>query len=188
MTRKYSIAGLAVIEVLTSVSIVILLLAILFPVVSRVKDSAKRTKTVSNLKQALVGLELYRQDYDGSGFYGEPVEMGLPFVGLSVDYTGGTPMTCAGDMSGTVREAGFTVMWSHSSVDTRNPNWADFSREHRESTPAYLALCHTDWSRWPENSVYVEYDVYVGFLGGWVKHFPAVPEREYSDFASYTNE
>ncbi|MEZ5163831.1 MAG: hypothetical protein R2688_08805 [Fimbriimonadaceae bacterium] len=53
-------------------------MAIIFPIVSRVKESARRTKTISNLKQALVGLEIYRQDYDGSGFYGEPDEMGLP--------------------------------------------------------------------------------------------------------------
>ncbi|MCB0826631.1 MAG: hypothetical protein KDC26_10610 [Armatimonadetes bacterium] len=160
-------------------------MAIIFPIVSRVKESARRTKTISNLKQALVGLEIYRQDYDGSGFYGEPDEMGLPIGGLSVEYTGGTPMTCAGDLSGTLREAGFTVMWLPSAVDTRNPNWADASREYRESTPVYLALCHTDWSKWTENSLYVEYDVYAGYLGGWVKHYPAVPASSYGDFNSY---
>lgn len=60
------------------VSIVALLAALLSSVYGRVKESARQTNCVSNLKQIGAAVLMYRMDYDGEGRYGDPYAMGLP--------------------------------------------------------------------------------------------------------------
>jgi prepilin-type N-terminal cleavage/methylation domain-containing protein len=75
MKRK---AGLTMIELMVVIGIVLILIAITFPLINSSKASAHRTVCTSNLKQLHVGLSLYRSDWDGQERYGSISEMGLP--------------------------------------------------------------------------------------------------------------
>ncbi len=52
------------IELLVVIAIIAILAAVLFPVFSRAKQSAKRSACLSNLRQIALGNELYLNDYD----------------------------------------------------------------------------------------------------------------------------
>jgi prepilin-type N-terminal cleavage/methylation domain-containing protein len=52
------------IELLVVIAIIAILAAILFPVFAQAKQAAKRTGTISNLKQTVLGNVMYANDYD----------------------------------------------------------------------------------------------------------------------------
>ncbi len=58
-------AGFTLIELLAVVGIIAVLAALLFPVFSRVRESARRASCISNLRQIHHAVSLYIQDYDG---------------------------------------------------------------------------------------------------------------------------
>lgn len=60
-----SASGFTLIELLVVVAIIALLAAILFPVFGRARENARRSSCQSNLKQIGLGLEQYKNDYDG---------------------------------------------------------------------------------------------------------------------------
>ncbi len=62
--RIAPIGGFTLIELLVVISIIALLAAILFPVFGRVRENARRTSCLSNLKQIGLGLMQYTQDFD----------------------------------------------------------------------------------------------------------------------------
>ena len=57
--------GFTVIELLIVATIIVILAAILLPVLRQAKESARRTKCASNLKQTGIWLMLYSEDNDG---------------------------------------------------------------------------------------------------------------------------
>ena len=57
-------AAFTLIEILVVISIIAILAAILFPVFGRVRENARRTSCLSNLRQIGLGLQQYTQDYD----------------------------------------------------------------------------------------------------------------------------
>lgn len=67
--------GFTLIELLVVIAIIAILAAILFPVFSKVRESARRTACLSNMKQLGLAFMQYNQDYDekftGSPYYGE---------------------------------------------------------------------------------------------------------------------
>ena len=52
------------IELLVVIAIIAILAAILFPVFSQAKDAAKKTKSISNMKQIALSALMYASDYD----------------------------------------------------------------------------------------------------------------------------
>jgi prepilin-type N-terminal cleavage/methylation domain-containing protein/prepilin-type processing-associated H-X9-DG protein len=56
--------GFTLIELLVVIAIIALLAAILFPVFARARENARRSACQSNLKQIMVGVMQYVQDYD----------------------------------------------------------------------------------------------------------------------------
>ena len=54
------------IELLVVIAIIAVLAAILFPVFATARARARQTSCVSNLKQIVVGVRMYMDDYDGS--------------------------------------------------------------------------------------------------------------------------
>ncbi len=56
--------GFTLIELLVVIAIIAILAAILFPVFARAREMARKTSCLSNLKQIVLGANMYTQDYD----------------------------------------------------------------------------------------------------------------------------
>jgi len=56
--------GFTLIELLVVIAIIAILAAILFPVFARAREKARQTSCLSNVKQLMLGLLMYKNDYD----------------------------------------------------------------------------------------------------------------------------
>jgi prepilin-type N-terminal cleavage/methylation domain-containing protein/prepilin-type processing-associated H-X9-DG protein len=65
LSREPRQRAFTLIELLTVIAIIGILAAILIPVVGQVRDSARASKCVSNLRQIGAGLHLYASEHDG---------------------------------------------------------------------------------------------------------------------------
>jgi len=57
--------GFTLIELLVVIAIIAILAAILFPVFARAREKARQSACSSNVKQLLLSIHMYAQDYDG---------------------------------------------------------------------------------------------------------------------------
>jgi prepilin-type N-terminal cleavage/methylation domain-containing protein len=62
--EKRSRAGFTLIELLVVIAIIAILAAILFPVFARAREQARKSTCQSNMKNIVLGLLMYLQDYD----------------------------------------------------------------------------------------------------------------------------
>jgi len=82
-TLSHESRAFTLIELLVVIAIIAILAAILFPVFAQAKFAAKKTSSLSGLKQVALGLQMYSNDYD---------DMAVPFYGYP-DPTGSTYYT-----------------------------------------------------------------------------------------------
>ena len=61
-TRK---SGFTLIELLVVIAIIAILAAILFPVFARAREKARETSCLSNVRQIMLGMQMYVQDHNG---------------------------------------------------------------------------------------------------------------------------
>jgi prepilin-type N-terminal cleavage/methylation domain-containing protein/prepilin-type processing-associated H-X9-DG protein len=92
------------IELLVVIAIIALLAAILFPVFSRARESARRASCQSNLKQIGLGLLQYAQDYDEKMPHGNRIApnatLGIGWAGQALPYIKSTQVfKCPSDPS-----------------------------------------------------------------------------------------
>jgi len=64
MSAVHRKQGFTLIELLVVIAIIAILVAILFPVFARARESARKTSCLSNMKQIGLGSLMYAQDYD----------------------------------------------------------------------------------------------------------------------------
>jgi prepilin-type N-terminal cleavage/methylation domain-containing protein/prepilin-type processing-associated H-X9-DG protein len=63
--KKQKKVGFTLIELLVVIAIIAILAAILFPVFARAREKARTAACQSNIKQILLGIKMYVEDYDG---------------------------------------------------------------------------------------------------------------------------
>ncbi len=81
--------GFTLIELLVVIAIISLLMGILMPVLSKVRQQAKLTMCAGNLRQVGLAIQLYAEDYDGS----------IPFGPSGRPVTGSNFYTVTGDVT-----------------------------------------------------------------------------------------
>lgn len=104
--------GFTLIELLVVIAIIAILAAILFPVFAQAKNAAKKTTSLSNLKQAGLAGVLYIGDYDDVMFLAVSTRSGAD--GLAAQY----PSACFGAGPSSVCRFGYPVMLQPYSKNT----------------------------------------------------------------------
>jgi prepilin-type N-terminal cleavage/methylation domain-containing protein len=122
MKRAFSL-----VEVLVCIAIVAIVAGVTYPVVVRAKDGAFKTRSISNMRQLHIALELYSQAHDGSAT-GTMEAMGLP-PWPSVEFLG----EAVKDLYPPTRPSPNWKSYGYNPIpsadDRRNPTWEQYTAE-----------------------------------------------------------
>lgn len=95
MSHHFKKKGFTLIELLVVIAIIALLAAILFPVFARARDNGRRAAGISNVKQIVLGIHQYLQDYDGRYFQTGTERQGTDTTRFSGSTAGTDPNAAA---------------------------------------------------------------------------------------------
>ncbi len=140
-----NLRAFTLIEVLCVAVIIATLTAILMPVFSSAKMSAKRTSSLSRMQQIYAGLMIYQADYDGAG-YGSAAKMGLPSMIRLLETLGAACPSVPVElwMSPCGYHAdGPTGFWSYS-YHADDEGWGHFAEKYEGRTPLLSDLPCSD--------------------------------------------
>lgn len=141
-----NLRAFTLIEVLCVAVIIASLTAILTPVISSAKMSAKRTSSLSRMQQIYAGLMIYQADYDGAG-YGSASKMGLPPMIRLLETLGAAcpsvPVELWMSPCG-YHEEGPRGFWSYSYHADDDTYWSQFAEKHEGRTPLLSDLPCSD--------------------------------------------
>lgn len=118
LTRNGRTRGFTLIELLVVIAIIAILAAILFPVFSRARESARRAQCVSNIKQLGLGFLMYADDHDGrippfQAYYRLQGGQWVVPPGGVVSYTKSNQIDLCPSLNKIERQAAKTLPWSY---------------------------------------------------------------------------
>jgi type II secretory pathway pseudopilin PulG len=109
------------------IAIVVIVGAIAYPVIVNAKEGGLKTKSISNMRQVYLALELYAQEHDGSPT-GSMEEMGLP-PWPSVEYLGASVKEMYPPLRPSVNWSEYAYNPIPADVDKRSPTWKEYTQE-----------------------------------------------------------
>src|SRR3712207_4048963 len=99
MKSRNHARGFTLIELLVVIAIIAILAAILFPVFAQAKEAAKKTRSISNLKQLATGFIMYAGDHEDTMPQGQlMLSTGAWASGTTVDFPADWRQTSASDI------------------------------------------------------------------------------------------
>ncbi len=119
--------GITLIEVIVCVTIIMIVAAITYPVVVNAKDGALKTKSISNMRQVYLALEIYAQEHNGTPT-GTMESMGLP-PWPSTQYLGEGVKELYPPRRPSVNWTFYAYNPMPTEIDRREPNWAQYTAE-----------------------------------------------------------
>jgi type II secretory pathway pseudopilin PulG len=157
--------GATLLEVMIVVTVTAVLVAMLYPVVRQALKRAKENVCVSNLRQMVAALDIYRANYDGTGIYGDYASMGLPPSKPSpvpAELLSIMKLNCTGvSFLSQIDTPLYMAMWIRR-------DWERTVTEHKDDTAVYADLNHS----FPGRSIFSTGNTHRAFavyLSGYVK-------------------
>lgn len=159
--------GFTLIELLVVIAIIAILAAILFPVFARAREKARQSSCLSNVKQLVLGVMMYAQDYDetlpGYHFVGSPTEYNQWFEVIEPYVKNEQIFVCPSDSNADMSAGDPSYGWNYRfiSYGTHNPGdpittLGDFEKPAQtilmaDATQYYVrGPGTTNQSYWPE--------------------------------------
>ncbi|MEN6303606.1 MAG: DUF1559 domain-containing protein [Armatimonadia bacterium] len=147
--------GFTLIELLVVIAIIAILAAILFPVFAKAREKARQSSCLSNVKQIMLAVLQYAQDYDErtplaySGGTGFPLNWNDPVAGRLVPYIKNSQVWACPSMAGlTTLSYGIHTNWFYGGVSlgtVPNPAGVVFMAEGGVPTVASMGLGPAQW-------------------------------------------
>ncbi len=119
--------GITLVELLTCVAIIAIVAAITYPVIVRAKEGALKSKSISNMRQVYLALEIYAQENNGTPT-GTMESMGLP-PWPSTQFLGESVRELYPPLRPSVNWTFYSYNPMPTEVDKRVPNWAEYTAE-----------------------------------------------------------